>query len=377
MHQGAPHPTYGSSIFNLPPPQSNYGFGGGEGRDFFSDAINQTRQPWIPSGDAEEALSILMGFVPVAGTVYNWDQMQPWERALSIGMDAVDIATLGGGKLVTAPIKAGTRFATRGDPTLTFLRSGEMPTIQAGGDRAAWNYPSYGSYFDETLPPQGNFGPSMNYATRQPEVGISTYQGLQFPWDVSQGPNIFMRPMGTKGSQGQHLLWDKGQFTRPLYEIEGTPMKTLGSDLEALIDPATAQYVRKIKPVRNWENVPFKEPQIDFKVPGFITENVPGPIPGRTRTYLNEPTTINPVTGEVIDLGAEFAKYGPTGQRTNPLYRLDDVIAPWLKKPAIHPAVPVALPGRIPMQLYDNEANINEPPLLAMRRRAVRDASYG
>ena len=364
MHQGIPH-------------QSSYGFGGGGGPNPFSDYLEQTNQPWMSPDVSDETLRMLMGFVPVAGTAYNWDQMQPWERGLSMGLDAVDIATLGGGKAITAPIKAATKFATRGDPAIKYLRMGDMPTTQAGRDVRNWEYPLYGSYFDETLPQQGNLIPSMNWATGRPEAGISTYQGLQFPWNVSQGPNIFMRPMGTKGSQGQIGMWDKGQFARPLYEIEGTPMKTLGSDLEALIDPATAQYVQKLKPTHNWENVPFKEPQIDFKVPGFITENVPGPIPGRTRTYLNEPTTINPVTGEVIDLVTEFAKYNLSGQRANPLYRLDDVIAPWLQKPVINPNLPVSLPGRVPMQMYDNEANINESPVLAMRRRAIRDASYG
>ena len=381
MHLGAPHSTYGSSVFNLPPPQSNYGFGGGEGRNLFSDYLEQTNQPWMAPDVSDEALRNLMGFVPVAGTMYNWDQMAPWERGLSIGMDAIDIATLGGGKAVTAPIKAATRFATRGDPALTYLRMGEMPTSKAGRDVSNWEYPSYGSYFDETIPPQGDFIPSMNWATGKPEVGISTYQGLQFPWNVSEGANIFMRPMGSKGIFGQNRMWDAGQFSRPLFEVSGTPMKTLGSDLEALIDPASARYVKKVSPPNppsrsGWKwgddlnaddikdlarvaalrgGAPNKLPQIDFRNP---YPNMSRPV-GPGNQIPPKPTITHPVTGKVIDLGAEFGKYGPTGRRTNPFARLDEIVEPILKAPAIHPVVPVALPGRVPMQLYDSDEDGN------------------
>ena len=357
MHQGIPH-------------QSSYGFGGGGGPNPFSDYLEQTNQPWMSPDVSDETLRMLMGFVPVAGTAYNWDQMQPWERGLSMGLDAIDIATLGGGKAITAPIKAATRFATRGDPALTYLRMGDMP-VTADGSRVAWEYPDYKSYFDETLPPQGNFGPSFNYATKQPEVGLSVYQGLQFPWDVSQGTNLYMRPMDTLGALGQKQMWNQGAFTRPMYQIKGTPMKTLGSDLETLIDPATAQYVQKINPPNPHQYREGLNAATNKEFPEVAFENF---------MDIEQPYNrfvTNPNTGKVIDLEKEFYKYGRSGRRTNPFARLDDVIAPWLQKPAIHPAVPVALPGRVPMQMYDNEANINESPVLAMRRRAIRDASYG
>lgn len=353
--------------------------------NLFREYVNQ---PWVPPVVSDEAMRTAMGFVPVAGTIHNWDQMEPWERGLSIGMDAVDIATLGGGKAVTAPIKAATRFAIRGDPALTYLRMGEMPTSKAGRDAINWEYPSYGSYFDETIPPQGDFIPSMNWATGKPEVGISTYQGLQFPWDVSEGANIFMRPMGSKGIFGQDRFWDAGQFSRPLFEVSGTPMKTLGSDLEALIDPASARYVQKVSPPNppsrsgwRWGNVddvvemgyderrlkdlarvvalrggaPNKLPQIDFRNPYPDMTRPVGP----GNQIPPKPTITHPVTGKVIDLGTEFGKYDPTGRRTNPAYRLDEIVEPILKAPAIHPAVPVALPGRVPMQLYNSDEDGN------------------
>ena len=347
MHLGAPHSTYGSSVLNLPPPQSNYGFGGRrEEPNPFGDYLEQTNQPWMSPDVSDETLRTLMGFVPVAGTAYNWDQMQPWERGLSIGMDAIDIATLGGGKAVTAPIKAATRFATRGDPALTYLRSGDMPTSQAGRDISNWEFPSYGSYFDETIPPQpqGNLIPSMNWSTGQPEAGISVYHGLQFPWDASKGTNVFMRPLDIPPSlNSQGPFWNRGDFGRPFYEVEGTPIG-LGSDFEPLLDPTSAQYVKKFSPPATPPSSPrYKVPEIEFRNLQELAEN---------------PTIVNPNTGKSIDLSSEFAKYDPTGQKAA-RYRIGEIAEPWLQKPAIHPAVPVALPGRVPMQLYDSDEDGN------------------
>ena len=385
MHLGLPH--------NIDQPSYGFGTGQRSGQDILNAYLDQQV---IPITVSDEAMRAAMGFVPVAGTIHNWDHMEPWERGLSMGLDAIDIATLGGGKAITAPIKAATRFATRGDPALTFLRMGNMP-VTADGSRVAWEYPTYQSYFDKTLPPQGNFGPSLNYGTKEPEVGLSVYQGLQFPWDPSQATNLYMRPLDTHGALGQKQLWNQGAFTRPMYQVKGTPIKTLGSDLETLIDPATAQYVQKINPpnphqYREGLNAATKTPAKPFEagLPAITKQQYSDwnkavkefpEVAFENFMDIEQPYNrfvTNPITGEVINLEKEFYKYGRSGQRTNPLYRLDDVIAPWLQKPVINPNLPVSLPGRVPMQMYDNEANINQPPIVVMNRTgSIRDATYG
>ena len=46
-----------------------------------------------------------VGLLPVAGTVSGWSDMGPWEKAFSMGMDAVDIGTAGLSKLANLPFK--------------------------------------------------------------------------------------------------------------------------------------------------------------------------------------------------------------------------------------------------------------------------------
>ena len=385
MHQGIPH-------------QSSYGFGGGGGPNPFSDYLEQTNQPWMSPDVSDETLRMLMGFVPVAGTAYNWDQMQPWERGLSMGLDAVDIATLGGGKAITAPIKAATRFATRGDPALTFIRGGDMPAIGAGVDSSRWQYPDYETYFDQALPPQGDITTSYNFRDFTPEKGVSVYQGLRFPWEETQGPNVFMKPLdsyamnllrdenlysggivrGVDSTQG--AIWHRGSFTRPVYEVKGNPLTNVGSDYETLLDPTSAQYVQKFYP-------PSPE---TFLTKGNMKELVRGdtlsPGPSKKPPQIefrdfkeleNNPWVTNPVSGESINLVDEFAKYNLSGQRANPFLRLDDIIGSNIKRSTLHPALPISLPGRTPMQIYGYEDN-NQPPIVVMNRTgSIRDATYG
>ena len=78
------------------------------------------------------------------------------------------------------------------------------------------------------------------------------------------------------------------------------------------------------------------------------------------------------------DLEKEFSKYGHSGRRTNPFLRLDDIIGSGINRATLHPALPVSFPGRVPMQLYDNEANINQSPIAVLNRTgSIRDATYG
>jgi len=44
-------------------------------------------------------------FVPGVGTAVNWNQMGPYGKAFSLGLDAVDLATFGLGKSGTAPLR--------------------------------------------------------------------------------------------------------------------------------------------------------------------------------------------------------------------------------------------------------------------------------
>ena len=125
--------------------------------DLFREYVNQ---PWVPPVVSDEAMRTAMGYVPVAGTMYNWNQMAPWERGLSIGLDAVDIATLGGGKAITAPARAGVQgfrhFAKT--PVPTYMRFGDI------------------------LHKGGQYRPSHNWGvTDLPERGISVYPAMYDP----------------------------------------------------------------------------------------------------------------------------------------------------------------------------------------------------
>ena len=363
MHQGVPH-------------EPRYGFGQGIA-DNFNPFASYVDQQGMPITISDEAMRAAMGFVPVAGTIHNWVHMEPWERGLSMGLDAIDIATLGGGKAITAPIKATTKFITKGAPALTFLRAGDMPTTQAGEGFSGWNYPDYATYFDKQLPSHTDFMPSFNHAAYQPEEGISVFQSLKFPWDVSQGPNIFMRPAQTPGGlKTQVKMWNMGELFRPFYEVSGDPLKAVGGDLETLLDPASVNYLQKIAPPNPPTFLSHRPttqgfPQVSFDVPGYVRQvKEPG--------WRGADEIINPNTGETINLTKEFAKYNLSGQYANPFLRLDDIIGSNINRATLHPALPVSFPGRIPMQLYDNEANINQSPIAVLNRTgSIRDATYG
>tara|TARA_R110002012_G_scaffold20264_4_gene71962 strand:- start:12 stop:1028 length:1017 start_codon:yes stop_codon:yes gene_type:complete len=141
--------------------------------DLFREYVNQ---PWVPPVVSDEAMSAAMGYVPVAGTMYNWNQMAPWEKGLSIGLDAVDIATLGGGKPATAAARAGIQgfrqFAKT--PMPTYMRFGDIVTK------------------DEEYLPSFNFG-----ITNLPEKGVSTYPAMYDPgvdkYVIQSAPNVEYR----------------------------------------------------------------------------------------------------------------------------------------------------------------------------------------
>ena len=171
-------------------PNFQYGYGGG----YSPDIVDQLEEAGaLPSGETggtpevtDEVLSMLMSFLPVAGTAYNWEDMGNVERVLSILFDAVDVATFGGGKLVTAPMRFGLmadRLRTAGNP-LSKLYPDDVLQIRysAPGGSPDWvvgkeGIPTYPKTITDpdvlkNLRPSVNIGSPGGYAT---EEGISGY----------------------------------------------------------------------------------------------------------------------------------------------------------------------------------------------------------
>ena len=120
-----------------------------EGRLFRSG----TGQPTIPlqpeyyqQRGARTLAKEAAGFMPVAGTAVNWNQMGPGERAFSMGLDAVDIATLGAGKALTAPARWGGRAIRnifgRSDAVAPSLASGPAAPSPRYFPRQSRTYPA-------------------------------------------------------------------------------------------------------------------------------------------------------------------------------------------------------------------------------------------
>jgi hypothetical protein len=161
-----------------------------EGR-LFNPATGQPTIPLQPEYYQQRGAETLArgaaGFVPVAGTAANWNQMAPWERGLSMGLDAVDLATLGGGKALTTPARWGTKaalgLARRGDPSYVHLRHG-LPAFagvpKSGRFMGYQPDPWVEEAFARGKGGQFKLDTSFNYATGQREPGISAYGALRY-----------------------------------------------------------------------------------------------------------------------------------------------------------------------------------------------------
>jgi hypothetical protein len=214
------------------------------------------------------------------GTALNWDQMGPWGRAGSVAMDALDFATLGGGKLLTTPARWGTKaalgLARRGDPSYVHLREGlpafdDVPMSARYGDYRP--DPWVEEAFARGKGKQFKLGTSFNYATGEAEPGISTYGALRYPRGLK---NIFEE--GSSGMRG--------------YEIrEGRTGK--GFDVP--------QWVMRQPPDVN------------------VTRSLPKDAPLRSRPGRAGSTsyTINPYTSQQSHMGQIF-----TGKRPGPMYEM-------------------------------------------------------
>ena len=219
-----------------------YGFGAGMPEDVFgafSDAA-----PFVRPEYNEEQFRAAMGFVPVAGTAYNWNQMGPWGRAGSVAMDALDVATLGSGRALTTPLKAFSKWLN--PEQMRFLRFGEVPTT--GG----WD-PELGQLPGSPVASSFDIGSSAGAS----EPGVSVYKSLFDPntgkYVLKDAPEryggSYLPPSADIQAFVQSGLIDMmaKQYNKPAdylrartqqpFEIIGNPMTALGSDLEAMIYP--------------------------------------------------------------------------------------------------------------------------------------------
>ena len=84
----------------------------------------------------KNAGKIVLGFVPVAGTVTYWDEMSPGERAVSVAFDALDVLTIAKGGTAGAVYKTSIGVAGRvsdASPTVKLVKD----TIKQGSDDLA------------------------------------------------------------------------------------------------------------------------------------------------------------------------------------------------------------------------------------------------
>lgn len=84
----------------------------------------------------KNAGKIVLGFVPVAGTVTYWDEMSPGERAVSVAFDALDVLTIAKGGTAGAVYKTSIGVAGRvsdASPTVKLVKD----TIKKGSDDLA------------------------------------------------------------------------------------------------------------------------------------------------------------------------------------------------------------------------------------------------
>jgi hypothetical protein len=268
------------------------------------------------------------GFMPGVGTAVNWGQMGPWERALSVGLDAADLLTLGGGKALTTPV----RLASRGirniaqynplNPKMISVRGGLPPVDEAG-----------------------NYIPSTNYTSRytrlmRPEAGTSVYQGAQFPF----GQGTVFRNALDEDIVNTYLESDffpktwKNYTTNPLvgqeailrdrahqmYQILGNVMPGVkGTDLEAIVDPTTISAVK---------HMPFSE----FK---RLPQSGSGPLGLPTGLGLGTalPLASEGMTNRALNL---FSKYDPQGTR------IPNAIDQWLARANLASTIPATVPAR-------------------------------
>jgi hypothetical protein len=357
-------------------PPAQYGFG--MGAQPFNPMPQAPPSPYGFSAgslwkDLQQAPGV--GFIPGLSTATQWNEMGPWGRSASLGLDALDLATMGTGKLGTTPLKMaltwGGKWLGRNDPTHTYLRSANLPTVEGLEDMGLIDE-GVGTILEASLGnPLNPYIPSINWMENTVEPGISVYQGLKFPGKGN--PQYLMKPAEdillnrgltsksphykTRGPyrkienqipyyeinplESQRQMMELGpDDARELFEVRGTPMeRVLGSDLEAMLDPRTAGYVSDIPIPR--EQVPLYD--MEHMLASVQDMHRRG---GYDRTYgmtLSDMDNITALANK-WDIPAEFAKYDQFGNRINPLWydRIPDL--PWM--PPYLGTTPATVPTR-------------------------------
>ena len=153
----------------------------------------------------------LLDYVPGVSTALNWGEMGPWGRAGSVGLDALDLLTAGGGKPLTASLRGLMNLAKYNpfDPKLISWRGGLPPVDEFG-----------------------NYTVSTSNLTGEPLEGVSAFQGAQFPF----GRGTVIRPAINEYKTYTHLV--DPELTLPL----SSPLRSLKSGEQYRLNPLHTQY---------------------------------------------------------------------------------------------------------------------------------------
>jgi hypothetical protein len=283
----------------------------------------------------------LLDFVPGVSTALNWPQMGPWGRGLSLGLDALDLATAGG---KGGAARAFLKFL-RPEDQMRYLRFGQVPLSPEGRPVASRSNVAW-------APGTGNIG-----VLGRQEPGVSVYPSLLDPktgkYVLKDAPAEYTMPGGhpmnpqidpstpwtqhpirTQQDFIQKLLfaWQNrtGNFPKSIghyqpFEVTGRPVSALGSDLEPLLDPASITRSRKVDPL---DIVTQGNPSM--ALPSHALETM-GAHPGMTRTVLSDIPNVS------------FEKYDQFGNRIlNPLEQWID----WASKARLASTIPATVPVR-------------------------------
>ena len=251
----------------------------------------------------------LLDYVPGVSTALNWGEMGPWGRAGSLGLDALDLATAGGGKPVTTPLRAFTRFLRRNDP-LVYLRGGFPPLAEVPSSARYADYrpdPILEKLFAEGKGKQFSLGTSGNFLSGGSEPGISTFQALRylkgenFPGfgalpetqyvmrDASRQKRYLNEIQPVTGQrrynipiQSQDVLMNRvARGIQNIYEMSGMNiLKQQGADLEALVDPVTGiKKAVEVPPGNVWRQSDWSSGLFDPAFAKYDARGIPVPNP--------------------------------------------------------------------------------------------------
>jgi hypothetical protein len=310
----------------------------------------------------------LLDFVPVVGTALNWNEMGPWGRTASVAMDVADVATLGSGKAVTAPIKTASKaiqkFMMRNDPTLAYVRAGMPPPAGVPPESRFADYkPSEAvvKLFAEGRGkelPEGALGRSAIWTTDPPglEPGISTYQALEYP-----GGRGFpgMGFGGWSPSETQYIMRNQPDVDIPLQQWTPQGQQYHTNPFETQKDIMRA--------VKTGDTPMYKYSDLDIMdVPGSDLEALIDAAKGIGRIEATDPgriwrTSAWGAVNQLADINPQFAKYDRSGQ----LIPYD--IGRWADQARFASTLPTTVPARGLDYTWDTPGQFGgietEPPM--------------